>query len=114
MSRSALVTVIVPVHNGERYIAWSTDTFNVEDICARIDAILPELRHDTPRVTDPFPDRVKAREAELRRIWAGCELRNDRIRAVAPVTFRPFDETLRDCVESLLAIARVQPKRRME
>jgi len=104
----------VQVKNGERYIAWSTDTFNVEDICARIDRVLPELRHDTPQVTDSFPDRIKAREAELRRIWAGCELRNDRIRSVAPVTFRPFDETLRDCVESLLAIARVQPKRRME
>ncbi len=100
--------------NGERYIAWSTDTFNVEDICERIDRVLPELRHDTPQVTDPFPDRVKAREAELRRIWAGCELRNDRIRAVTPVTFRHFDETLRDCVESLLAVAKVQPKRRVE
>jgi len=104
----------VQVKNGERYIAWSTDTFNVEDICARIDRVLPELRHDTSQVTDSFPDRIKAREAELRRIWAGCELRNDRIRSVAPVTFRPFDETLRDCVESLLAIAKVQPKRRME
>ena len=104
----------VNVRNGERYIAWSTDVINVEDICARIDRVLPELRHDTPEVTDPFPDRIKAREAELRRVWAGCELRNDRIRAVTPVTFRPFDETLRDCVESLLTVAKVQPKRRVE
>lgn len=104
----------VHVKNGERYIAWSTDAINVEDICARIDRVLPELRHDTPEVTDPFPDRIKAREAELRRVWAGVELRNDRIRAVASVTFRPFDETLRDCVESLLAVANVQPKRRVE
>jgi nucleoside-diphosphate-sugar epimerase len=102
----------VHVNNGERYIAWSTDAIDVEDICARIDRLLPELNHDTPTVTDPFPDRVKAREAELRAIWAGCDLRNDRIRAVTPVTFRPFDATLRDCVESLLSIANVQPKRR--
>jgi hypothetical protein len=76
--------------------------------------VLPELRHYTPEVTDSFPDRIKAREAELRRVWAGVELRNDRIRAVTSVTFRPFDETLRDCVESLLAVAKVQPKRRAE
>ena len=63
-------------------------------------------------VTDPFPDRVKAREAELRAIWAGCELRNDRIRAVVPVTFRALDESIRDCVESLLAVGKVEPRRR--
>ncbi|MEZ5550793.1 MAG: NAD-dependent epimerase/dehydratase family protein [Pseudomonadales bacterium] len=97
------------VHNGERYIAWSTEKRNVEDICADIDRLLPELGHATPAVTDPFPDRIKAREAELRAIWAGCELRNDRIRAVVPIRFRPLDQSLRDCVESLLAVARVKP-----
>lgn len=102
----------VHVRNGERYIAWSTDTRNVEDVCASIDRLLPELRHDAPQVTDPFPERVQAREAELRAIWAGCELRNDRIRAVTPVTFRPLDESIRDCVESLLTVAKVKPKRK--
>ena len=102
----------VDVKNGERYIAWSTDTPKVEEICASIDRLLPELGHDTPDVTDPFPDRIKAREDELRAIWAGCELRNDRVRAVTSVTFRPFDESLRDCVESLLSVAKVQPKLR--
>jgi hypothetical protein len=28
------------------------------------------------------------------------------------VEFRPFDESLRDCVESLLSVAKVEPKRR--
>ena len=102
----------VLVRNGERYIAWSTDTPKVEEICASIDRLLPELGHDTPEVTDPFPDRVKAREEELRAIWAGCDLRNDRIKAVTGIEFRPFDESLRDCVESLLSIAKVQPKLR--
>ncbi len=100
------------VKNGERFIAWSTDTPKVEEICASIDRLLPELGHDTPEVTDPFPERIQAREAELRAIWAGCELRNERMRAVTSVTFRPFDESLRDCVESLLTVARVQPKLR--
>lgn len=100
------------VDNGERYIAWSTDTPTVEEICASIDRLLPELGHDTPGVTDNQPDRVKAREKELRDIWAGCDLRNDRIRAVTDIEFRPFDESLRDCVESLLTVAKVQPKLR--
>ncbi|MFL5296686.1 MAG: NAD-dependent epimerase/dehydratase family protein [Phenylobacterium sp.] len=100
------------VKNGDRYIAWSTDTRNVEDICADIDRLLPELRHDTPAVTDPFPERIQAREAEFRAVWAKGDLRNDRIRKVTGVSFRPLDDSIRDCVESLIAIAKVEPKRR--
>ena len=102
----------VHVKNGERYIAWSTDAVNVEDICAGIDRLLPELGHDTPEVTDNFPDYIKEREGKYRRIWAGVQLRNDRIKAVTGVEFRPFDESLRDCVESLLTVAKVKPKLR--
>jgi dihydroflavonol-4-reductase len=100
------------VKNGERYIAWSTDARNVEDICADIDRLLPELNHDTPPVTDPFPDRIKEREAEFRRIWAGCDLRNERMRAATGLVFRPLDDSIRDTVESLLAVAGVQVKTR--
>lgn len=39
-------------------------------------------------------------ETEMRAIWAGCQLRNDRIRAVMPITFRSLDESIRDCVEA--------------
>lgn len=102
----------VQVQNGERYIACSTERRNVEDICASIDRLLPELGHDTPAVSDDFSERIRAREAELRAIWAGTELRNDRIRAVTGVSFRPLDESIRDCVESLLAVAGVKPKLR--
>ena len=99
----------VAVQNGERYIAWSTDMRKVEDICADIDRLLPELGHATPQVIDPFPERVQAREDELRAVWAQVELRNDRMRSVVPVEFRPLDVSIRDCVESLLSVARVQP-----
>jgi nucleoside-diphosphate-sugar epimerase len=97
------------VANGERYIAWSTDTRPVEQICADIDRLLPELGHLTPAVSDDFPERIREREAEMRAIWAGCILRNDRIRAATGMSFRPLDESLRDCVESLLAIAGTRP-----
>ncbi len=100
------------VANAERYIAWSTDTVDVEDICAGIDRLLPELGHDTPEPTEVHPERIQAREAELRGIWAEVDLRNDRMRAVTGIEFRPFDVSLRDCVESLVAVAGVVPKRR--
>ena len=100
------------VGNGERYIAWSTETRNVEDICRDIDRVLPELGHDAAAVTDSFPDRVKAREAQLRALWAGCDLRNERIRALAGIDFRTLDVSLRDCVETLISVAGIEPRRR--
>ena len=102
----------VQVSNGERYIAWSTDTRNVEDVCSSIDRLLPELEFDIPEVTDSFPEHIQAREEEFRKIWAGCELRNDRIKAVTGMEFRSLDLSIRDCVESLIAVAGVQPIRR--
>ncbi len=98
------------VKNGERYIAWSTDMPKVEEICASIDRLLPELGHDTPEVTDPFPERIQKREEELRGIWALVEPRNDRMKEVTGIEFRPFDTSLRDCVESLLTVGEVEPK----
>ena len=102
----------VHVQNGERYIAWSTETRDVEAIAARIDVLLPEIGLAPPQLVDQQPERHQAREAEFRGIWALADLRNDRIRAVTGVEFRPFDESLRDCVESLISVAGVQPKRR--
>ncbi len=101
----------VAVKNGERYIAWSTDQRRVEDICASIDRLLPELGFAGAELVDPFPEHIQAREAEMRAIWAGCELRNDRIRSVVPINFRPLDDSIRDCVESLISVAGIEPVR---
>jgi len=97
------------VRNGERYIAWSTDARNVEDICADISRLLPEIRLAPPVLIDRFPDRIRAREAEFRAIWAQAELRNERMRAAVGITFRPLDDSIRDCVESLISVAGVKP-----
>ena len=102
------------VSNGERFLAWSTETRNYEDIARSIDRVLPELHHETGPIEDNTPERLKAREAEFRSIWAGCELHNERVRGATDVTFRPLDDSLRDCVESLLAVAGVQPSRRAD
>ena len=99
----------VDVKNGDRFIAWSTEVRDVEDVCRSIDRLLPELGHATPEVTDPFPERIKAREEELRSIWAGVELRNDRIVDATGVKFRSLDISIRDCVESLISVGDVKP-----
>ena len=99
----------VHVKNGERYIAWSTETINVEDVCAGIDSVLPELNFKVTAPVEVHPEKLQAREQKYRAIWAQCDLRNERMRAVTGVTFRPFEESLRDCVESLLTVARIEP-----
>ena len=71
----------------------------------RSTACCPSCTTTRARSPDNSPERWKEREQEFRSIWAGLELRNDRIRAVVPIDFRPLDDSLRDCVESLLAIA---------
>lgn len=100
------------VVNGERYIAWSTDVRKVEDVCASIDRLLPEIGFAGAELVDRFPERIQAREAEFRAIWDLCDLKNDRMREVTGVNFRPLDDSIRDCVESLLAVAGVKPVRR--
>ncbi len=100
------------VANGQRYLAWSTDTRSYEDVVATIDRVLPELRHDPGPIRDESTDRWKERADEFRSIWAGLTLRNDRIRAAVPVTFRPLDDSIRDCVESLIAVGGVTVRRR--
>jgi hypothetical protein len=100
------------VSNGERYLALSTETRSYEEIVASIDRLLPELHHDPGPIVDNSPERWKEREAEFRSIWAGLDLRNDRIRSVVPITFRPLDDSIRDCVESLIAVGGVAVRRR--
>ena len=99
----------VNVDNGERFIAWSTETRNVEDVCASIDRLLPELGFAGAELIDPLPESIQAREAEFRAIWGGCELRNDRIRETLDMDFRPLDVSIRDCVDSLFSIAKIEP-----
>lgn len=99
----------VQVRNGERYIAYAAEKIDIEVVCASIDRLLPELGYDTPDLTENLDDEALRRRQESRAVWAGLDLRNDRIRAVVAITFRSQDESLRDCVESLLTVANVKP-----
>jgi nucleoside-diphosphate-sugar epimerase len=98
------------VENGQRFIAWSTESRDVKDVCASIDRLLPELGFAGADIIDPHPEPIKEKEAILRAVWGGCELRNERIRNTLGMEFRPLDTSLRDCVESLLSVGQVQPK----
>lgn len=100
------------VANGDRYIACSTERRDVEEVCASIARLLPELDFAVTGPNDRHPERLQAREAEMRAIWAGTEVRNDRIRAVTGIEFRPLDDSIRDCVESLMSVAGIEPIRR--
>src|SRR5262249_52486152 len=81
----------VSVANGQRFVAASGDKRNVELICADIGRLLPELGFAGAELVDPFPERIQAREAEMRGVWAVTELRNDRVRAATNLRFRPPD-----------------------
>ena len=98
------------LENGQRLIAWSTESREVEEVCASINRLLPELAFAGAEKVDPFPEQIKERQAEFRAAWRGCQLRNDRIKSVLGMSFRSIDISIRDCVESLLSVGGVQPK----
>ena len=56
------------VQNGERYIAWSAEAVPVEQVNNGIGRLLPELRHAPGPVVDGQPERIRAREADMRAI----------------------------------------------
>ena len=95
------------VRSGERYIAWLAEQYTLEYISERIATLLPELGYSPPTpVADP--NAIQGKQEELEGIWLRTTMKNDRIRQATGMTFRNFDESLRDCVESLVAVAGVE------
>ncbi|MEZ7973171.1 MAG: NAD-dependent epimerase/dehydratase family protein [Pseudomonadales bacterium] len=47
----------VNVSKGERFIAWSIETRNVEEVCASIDRLLPEIGFAGAELVDPLPKK---------------------------------------------------------
>jgi len=99
------------VQSGERYIMWSTDTPRIEDIVKGTARVLPKADIDPARqIVDTNSPEVQKHKSELKQIWSGVQLRNDRIRTATGQTFRPLEQSLRDCVESLITIAERKPR----
>lgn len=101
----------VHVKSGERYILWSTDTPKVEEIARKVGELFPEAGFNPSLIPREVNSKsTQKKEAHYRSIWAGCDLRNDRIRATTGLTFRSFETTLRDCVESLITVGEIKPR----
>ena len=98
------------IKNSPCFIVWSTETWNVEDVCESIDRLLPGLGFAGAKFVEWFPENIRAREAEFGAIWEACELRNERIRETLGLEFRALDVSIRDYVEWLLAVGKVEPK----
>ena len=96
------------VKNGERFIAWKAEHWPLLKISNLIGELLPELGYEAPTPTDGDGPEDADQRKRLEDIWLSATLRNDRIRAATGVTFRPFAESLRDCVESLITVAGVE------
>ena len=103
--------------SGERYIAWLAEQYTLEYISTRIGELFPELGYEPPAPTED-PNAIPGKKEELEDIWLRkTTMKNDRMRGQG-VVFRPFDESLRDCVESLISVAGVkagtfQPKAKL-
>ena len=101
------------VANGERYIAWSTET-------PRLRGHLHDDRPGAARAA-PRPGSDRRRHAGApegprgrvpRRSGPAASCATTASAPCVPITFRPLDDSIRDCVESLLAVAHVEPNRR--
>lgn len=102
----------VHVQNGDRYLAWSTDRIDLEDVCKRIDLLLPELGFSVPDLSEELDDRGRERRRFRRSVYYGTDLRNDRIRHLLGIEFRDLDDSLRDMAESLITVGGVKPVQR--
>ena len=90
-------------------LAERTCCSQVEALAASVARLLPGF-DPSLEPEDTLPPGVQAREAEFKALWGAVDMRNDRVVAATGVAFRPFDETLRDCVESLVAVGGVAPR----
>ena len=75
--------------------------------------LLPEIRLQVTEPREVHPERLQARESRYG-LWRAADLRNERMAELTGITFRSFDDSLRDCVESLIAIAGTEALTRAE
>ena len=99
----------VMVGNGDRYIAYNAERIDVEEVCARIDRLLPELGFATPDTTEDLDEEGLARRRERRAVYFGTDLRNDRTRTLFGIEYRDLNDSLRDMAESLISVGEVEP-----
>lgn len=60
-------------------------------------------------MTEDLDEEELKRSQERRAVFAGTEIRNDRIRALIQRKFRDLDDSLRDMAEFLITVGEVTP-----
>eukprot|EP00746_Dinoflagellata_sp_MGD_P087002 gnl/MRDRNA2_/MRDRNA2_34505_c0_seq1.p1 gnl/MRDRNA2_/MRDRNA2_34505_c0~~gnl/MRDRNA2_/MRDRNA2_34505_c0_seq1.p1 ORF type:complete len:418 (+),score=65.58 gnl/MRDRNA2_/MRDRNA2_34505_c0_seq1:109-1254(+) len=115
---STHVSFEVDACHRNRYFVCSTNTIKVEDIGSIILKLLPEAHlaiNGSAVPVDEFGPAylmtVSSTESEVREVWSTCSLQNQKICKDVAMVFRPLEDSLRDCVESLITVAGIQPKR---
>jgi len=98
----------VMVKNGERYIAFNTHKIHLDEVCTRIDQLLPELGYATPDLSEDLDEEGLAKRARSQATYAATDLRNDRTVALG-ITYRDINDSLRDMAESLISVGEVDP-----
>jgi nucleoside-diphosphate-sugar epimerase len=103
--------------SSNRYFVCSTDAIDVERIGATISKSMPHIDFDMSDLSMSDSEfgrgiliELGITETEARSIWQGCKLQNRRICETVGIIFRPLEESLRDCVQSLITVAGVSPR----
>jgi len=98
------------VQNGDRRLLVNGEKILSEDLLRHLSGIFPPAAglRPTAEAVDNEPDTVKQNAAYFHKIWAGVELRNESAKALG-VKFKDFQTTLRDTVESLIAVSGLSP-----
>ena len=91
------------VVNGSRYLLTDMTRIHPEDVGHRLNDLFPQyLATTTLSTTEP--------QMPVHPIWDSVQTRNDLARAELKMQFTPLDESLVDCVESVIAIGGLQPR----
>ena len=92
------------LENGERFIAWSTETRNVEDVCASIDRLLPELGFAGATLLIPCPKRSRRARLNFEQSGTAVNCETTVLKPPWVWNFARSTNPIRDCVESLITV----------
>ena len=99
------------VANGSRFCIISGDKIRIEEIGEWVMGLYPEYDAATT-ISTGRDHQGKKVDGMMDPIWLRVQGRNDLIRETVGIDFMSYEETLRDTIESCVALNGVQPKLR--
>lgn len=97
------------VASGSRFIIVSGDKTTLPEIGERAMVLYPNYDCATTITTGRDHEGKKV-DGPMNPVWLRVQGRNDAIRKATGIVFRPYEETLRDTIESVKSLNGVQPK----